>query len=232
MSIMLFVPAVTSAQRTVDVLSVRPEMIGGSMCTFHSPLTGPVWDAILPPWSGDEQRFVSDLVRLRDSLRVETAVRPSDVDGLHELAAVLGTLTELQGASAKVKTAQELDGLTRRILEIEPRHAGAHHIIGRLHAAVRRLGRIERFVATRVLGGSALSAASWETARRHLEAAATGDPCSPQHHYELARLYVDTGEATRATETLKQVLQRPPVGRFEEHVHAAASALLDSLPPP
>ena len=185
--VVLAIPAEASAQRAVDLISIRPEVIG-SVCALRAPLTGSVWDGILPPWSTDGDRFMSDLRRLGDSLSVEIASAPADVELLHELAGVLGTLTELQGASAKVKTAQELDRVTRIILEIDPEHAGAHHIVGRLHAAVMRLSRIERFVATRLLGGSALSAASWETARHHLEAAATHDPCSPQHHYELAKL--------------------------------------------
>jgi hypothetical protein len=231
MLLTLVSPVAASGQRTADLVSVRPELIG-SACAFHSPLTGPLWDAVLPPWTTEENRFVSDLERLRDSLRVETATVPPDVDRLHELAAVLGTLTEMQGASDKVRTAQELHDVTRRILELEPEHAGTHHIVGRLHAAVMRLSRIERFVATRVLGGSTLSAASWETARHHLEVAVMRDPCSPQHHYELARLYADTGDPGRAAEQLRVVLRTPPMGRFEGHVAQLASALLEALPPP
>jgi hypothetical protein len=230
--LLLVVPGATSGQRTADFMSVRPEVFGGSVCALHMPLAGPVWDAVLPPWSTDESGFMSDLERLRDSLRVEAEAAPADVERLHELAAVLGTLTELQGASAKVKTAQELDALTKRMLALDPAHAGAHHITGRLHAAVMRLGRVERFVATRMLGGSALSAASWETARHHLESAATRDPCSPQHHYELARLYAERGEPTLAAEQLNQVLRSPPSGRYEAYVAELASALLSSLPSP
>jgi hypothetical protein len=210
-------------------MSIRPEVISGAPCALRSPLSGPVWETVLPPWSADKDRFMRDLERLRDSLRVESGTTPSDVERLHELAAVLGTLTELQGASAKVKTAQELEALTRRILEIQPGHAGTHHIVGRLHAAVMRLSRIERFIATRLLGGSALSAASWETARHHLEAAVTRDPCSPQHRYELAKLYAERGEGTRAAEQLSEVLLIRPVGRFESHLSELASTLLESL---
>jgi len=228
--LMLALPVATSAQRSVDLVSIRPEVIGGGACALRAPLSGPLWDSVLPPWSADKNQLMRDLERLRDSLRVETATAPSDVERLHELAAVLGTLTELQGASAKVRTAQELDALTRQILEIEPGHAGTHHIIGRLHAAVMRLSRIERFVATRLLGGSALSAASWKTARHHLEAAATRDPCSPQHRYELARLYAERGDPARAVEQLSEILRMPSMGRFESHVAELASALLESLP--
>ena len=228
--LVLALPVAISAQRTADYLSIRPEVMSGSPCTLRSPLAGPIWDAVLPPWSADENRLMRDLERLRDSLRVGTANAESDVERLHELAAVLGTLTELQGASAKVKTAQELEDLTRRILELEPGHAGTHHIVGRLHAAVMRLSRIERFVATRMLGGSALSAASWETARHHLEAAATRDPCSPQHRYELAKLYAERGDPTSAAQQLTELLRTPPMGRFESHIAELASTLLASLP--
>ncbi|MGE0159773.1 MAG: hypothetical protein AB7T31_10210 [Gemmatimonadales bacterium] len=228
--LMLALPVSTNAQRSVDLVSIRPEVIGGGGCALRPPLSGPFWDSVLPPWGADEREFLRDLEGLRDSLRVEAATDPPDVRRLYELAVVLGTLTELQGASAKVKTAQELDALVKRILEIEPGHAGAHHIIGRLHAAIMRLSRIERFVATRLLGGSALSGASWETARHHLEVAATRDPCSPQHRYELAKLYAERGDPARAAEELSEILRMPRTGRFEAHVADLAEALLASLP--
>lgn len=144
-----FVPSAAGAQRTVDLATLGPHLLAGSVCDLRAPLTGRVWDTVLPPWDRDGDRLLRALEEVRDSLDAEAVARPSDVDVLHELAVTLGTLTELQGASSKVRTAQELSGVADRILEIDPDHAGAHHVLGRLHAAMMRLGRLERFVATR-----------------------------------------------------------------------------------
>jgi len=80
------------------------------------------------------------------------------------------------------------------VLEIEPSHPGAHHVVGRLNAGVMRMSRLDRFLARTLLGGDVLDQASWSLAREHLETAEAHDPCVPDHHYELARLYLDRDE--------------------------------------
>ena len=53
--------------------------------------------------------------------------------------------------------------------------------------------------------GDALDGASWETAETLLEAAVQGDPCVPDHHFELARVYAHTGDVDGAERALASV---------------------------
>ena len=92
------------------------------------------------------------------------------------------------------------------LLEREPDHAGAHHILGRLHAAGMRMGGLERFLARTLLGADLLGDLSWSDARIHLERAERLDPCVPDHHYELAKLYSERGDARAALEEIEHVL--------------------------
>ena len=226
---LLLMPAAVHAQRAVDLRALQPELLEVPACSWRPALDGAVWETVLPPWDPDEGRLMRALQGLRDSLSLEIEARPGDVDSMHQLAMVLGTLTELQGASAKVRTAQELNRLGQRILSIDPNHAGTHHVLGRLHAAVMRTSRIERFIATRILGGSTLASASWDAARHHLEIAATRDPCIPDHQYELARLYAERGERERSVERLHDVLRIAPRSAHERHVAEKAERLLRDL---
>jgi hypothetical protein len=68
-------------------------------------------------------------------------------------------------------------------------------MMGKLHASVLRLGGFKRFLANTLLGGSALKDASWDRAQGLLEVAVREDPCVPEHHFELARVYAHRGDA-------------------------------------
>ena len=77
-----------------------------------------------------------------------------------------------EGGRTQVGLAQRAHEQARITLTVAPDHAGAQHVLGRLHAAVMRLSRFRRFIAIRILGGKVLSEASWETAESYLAAAA------------------------------------------------------------
>ena len=92
-----------------------------------------------------------------------------------------------------------------RVLELDPRHAGASYMLGRLHASVLRLGGFKRFMAKQLFGGGALEGASWEEAQRLLEVAVVEDPCVSEHHFELAQVYAQRGDASGAERELSYV---------------------------
>ena len=118
-----------------------------------------------------------------------------------------------------------------RILEADPGHSGARHLLGRLHAGIMRMSGIKRFLARTLFGGEVMEGASWEVARRHLEAAAEGAPCLPHHHFELARLYEDTGRHGDAVREAGHVLQLQDLHPQYQETGRKASALLERLAP-
>jgi hypothetical protein len=169
------------------------------------------------------------LVALHDSLATEVGARPDDVGSRYLLALVIGARTEVEGGRTKIRLAADLHEQLVRVLELERSHAGAQHLFGRLHAGVMRLGRVTRFLAVNLLGASALGAASWDEAQRLLEAAATAEPCSPDHHYELARLYQDRGRDELARRELEVVLALRTDAVRGEQVALKANALMAHL---
>lgn len=189
----------------IHVPSVRSPV---AACARQAGTSDPVLDRVSlilsssPPPPGSD----SELRALEAEARRRVRSAPDDPDAAYRLTAVLGARTDLAEGREQLRLADELHREALRVLELDPRHPGAHHVLGRLSAAAMRLGGLERFLARHLLGASMLEEASWARARRHLEAAEAGDPCRPEHHYELGRLYLELGEPTRGWKEVGHVL--------------------------
>lgn len=170
------------------------------------------------------------LRELEPELRQATEDEPEDLNARYRLAIVVGARSDLVGGRTRVRLANELYSLTTAILESNPDHAGAHYMLGRLHAGVMRLGRVQRFLARKLLGGAALKEASWDGAQSHLEAAEAGEPCIPDHHYELARVYLDRGEDDLARRELEHAIRlTAAAGERWARVGSRAAALQEEV---
>jgi hypothetical protein len=141
---------------------------------------------------------------------------PSDVTAQYHLAAVMGARLDHDDGTAKIEGASALHDQAARVLALDPEHAGASYMMGKLHASVRRLGGFKRFLATNLLGGSALKDASWERAQALLEVAVRKDPCVPEHHFELARVHAHHGN-TAAWERELAYVRELTAGRDGRH---------------
>ena len=145
------------------------------------------------------------------------------------LAVVLGMRTDIEGGRTKVGVASELYEELGRLLELEPDHARGRYMMGRLHAGVRRMGGVTRWVATNLLGGATLKEASWAAAESHFVFAEQSAPEVPDHHLQLARLYLDTGRPERALEEVRHVLAMPAGSPLERVARSEAEELAAEL---
>ena len=111
--------------------------------------------------------------------------------------------------------------LAERVLALEPDHAGAHNILGKVNYEVMTLGRVHRFLARLLIGDNqALDAASWEEAERHQVASIAAAPFMILFRYELARTYLRRGKRTEAELQLRELLgltvRHPPDEMWQE----------------
>ncbi len=141
---------------------------------------------------------------------------PEDVGRRFALAVVLGLRADREGGKTKVKAADELHRQLVAILELDPEHARARHLLGRLNAGVCRMNSVVRWIATRLLGGDALAGASWEEAERNLAFAEQQAPEVPDHHLQLANLYRDTGRPELALVEVEHVLALPVTSALDQ----------------
>ena len=157
-----------------------------------------------------------------------------DIGRRFALAVVLGMRANSEGGRTKVNAASELHRQLETILELDPDHARARHMLGRLHAGVRRMNGITRWIATNLLGGGVLKEATWEEAERNLTFAEQRVPEVSEHHLQLANLYVDTERPELALQELEHLFQLPRTSPMEVAAWEEALELAERIsnPPP
>lgn len=161
--------------------------------------------------------------------RVTLEGQEDDVGRRYALAVVLGLRADREGGRTKVRAASALYEELEVLLEIAPNHAQARHLMGRLHAGVRRMNRVTRWLATNLLGGDVLKGATWELAEEHLAFAEREAPEVAEHHLQLANLFRDTGRPEQALDEARHVLALEATTPLAIKARAEAEDLVRSL---
>lgn len=145
------------------------------------------------------------------------------------LAVVLGLRTEREGGKTKIGIATDLKKELDATLVLDPMHARARHLRGRLNAAILRMNRVTRWLATSILGGAELKKATWQLAESDLAFAELTAPEVSDHHMQLAKLYRDTKRPELARTEVAHVLAMPFFSSMETAVHDEALKLKKAL---
>jgi tetratricopeptide (TPR) repeat protein len=132
--------------------------------------------------------------------RRAVAANPNDAEGHFELARAVGKNALTMGTRDKIKFAGEVREQALDALRINPRHAGAQHVMGVWNAEVMRLNGISRMVAKNFLGGKVFGEANWDNAQKYLESAVALDPSRITHRLDLASVYQDRDQKPKAIE--------------------------------
>ncbi|NIP60168.1 MAG: hypothetical protein GWM92_17700 [Gemmatimonadetes bacterium] len=175
---------------------------------------------------GDDAMELCLLLEAESEARRLVEADSADLEARFALAAVLGIRADRESGRDQLRVASAVYEELERVLASDPEHARARHAMGRLQAAVMRMGGFKRFVATKILDGDILSEASWKSAEEHLAWAERTMPGVTDHHYELAQLYIDTGRPALAVEELGHVLEHEPRSAMERDTRRKALALL------
>ncbi len=157
----------------------------------------------------DDTRRTAYNAKATDYARRAIALMPNDAEGHFNLARALGRTALLLGARDRVRYAGDVRTQALRALELQPRHAGALHIMGVWHAEVMRLGSMQRVFARAFLGGKLLDSANWADATRYLEQSVAVEPNRLVHLVDLARVYRDSNRPTQARASYEAALKTP-----------------------
>ena len=131
------------------------------------------------------------------------------LDGLYWSAAVKGRLALQYGARTTARLAQEVWDLTHAILVVDPEHAGAHNILGKLNQEVMSLSGWQRMLGKLVLRYDPLKEASWDRALDHHRRAVAGDPTTVLFHMDLGRTLELTDDDQAARVHYEKALALP-----------------------
>ena len=182
-----------------------------------------VWMLVEASWTTDDKDRRKELLKQAEThARAASEGHSDDVGRRFALAVVLASRADIEGGRTKVHTAAEFHRELEAILALDPQHALARHLLGRLYAGVRRTNRITRWIATNLLGGGELKKATWQAAEEHLGFAEQQAPEVSGHHLQLAALYADTDRVELALQELEHVFQRPVVSPIERAVWGEA----------
>lgn len=147
--------------------------------------------------------------------RRAVAANPGDAEGHFELARALGRNALTMGTRDKIKFATEVREQALEALKINPKHAGALHIVGMWNAEIMRLNGLSRMIARNFLGGKVFGEASWDAAQKALEDAVALEPNRITHRLDLAGVYSDRGLNAKAIEQYEWIA-RAPVTDFND----------------
>jgi hypothetical protein len=138
----------------------------------------------------------------------------------------IGRASLTRARRERVRRAAEIRVEALTAIELNARHDGAYHVLGRWNAEIMRLSAIERFFAKNFLGGGIFSQASWDRAVEYMERSVTLSPTTIYHHLDLAEVYIDRQRYSDARRHLEQIATLPIVDVMDPSYQEQAVALL------
>ncbi|NNF26139.1 MAG: hypothetical protein HKN73_02805 [Gemmatimonadetes bacterium] len=178
--------------------------------------------------SEQEEREV--LLHQADSLADHRIMaHPADADALYWRAVTAGLLAETAGAREKIRLGTRSMESAEAALAADSTHGGAHHVLGRIHAGVKRLGWFTRLIGGRLGMGPLLEAASWEDAEFHLRRARTLEPENITFRLEYGVTLRDMGRDRDAAVELAELLTRSAEAPLETAALDRACRILQEL---
>lgn len=158
-----------------------------------------------------------------------TKANPGDAEGHFLLARAIGRNALTMGTRDKIKYAGEVRDHAMEALKINPKHAGALHVMGVWNAEVMRLNGFSRMVAKNFLGGKVFGEASWDNARSYMERAVAIEPNRSTHHLDLGRVYMDMGDNARAKEQFDATVRVAGADYNDKNYKSNAEEMLRKL---
>jgi tetratricopeptide (TPR) repeat protein len=149
----------------------------------------------------------------RDSLYAEglalaqraVRVNANGADGHFMVAVATGRVALTKGARERVRYAGVVREEALRAIELNPKHDGAMHVMGRWNAEIMRLPGITKFFAKTFLGASIFNQASWENSVTYYTQAIEIAPGNIYHHLDLGEALDDADREAEAIPHLQQV---------------------------
>jgi regulator of microtubule dynamics protein 3 len=189
------------------------------------------WRAAMTLLDLGEQIGVRGKSPERDSLYAEAeryanqalAADSNGADGHFALAATVGRRSLSLGQKARIRRASVIRREALRTIELNPRHDGAYHILGRWNAEIMRTSGLSRFFAKTFLGAGVFGQASWSRAIANMKKAVELDSSRIVHRLELARIYADRKQLGDA-ETQLHAVESLPVREIMDSAYKEQAA--------
>lgn len=161
--------------------------------------------------------------------RRAVAANPNDAEGHFQLARSIGRNAQTMGSRDRVKYAAVVRDEALAALKLDPKHAGAMHVMGVWNAEVMRLNGFTRMIAKNLLGGNVFNEASWDNAQKYLEESVAIEPNRITHRLDLGMVYADRDMKEKAREQFEWIANAPVVDYNDRNYKEEAARKLKDL---
>jgi tetratricopeptide (TPR) repeat protein len=131
-----------------------------------------------------------------------------DAEAHYVYCLALGRINENASTTDKIKNAKLIKKEIDRTLELNPKHAGAYHILGRWNRTIAEFNSFEKSMINTFYGGVPVGA-SFDNAVTAFKNAITYEPKYILHQYELAVTLHDMGQDDFAVKFLENAIKLP-----------------------
>lgn len=136
-------------------------------------------------------------------------LRPEGADGHCVLAQAIGLASLAKDSRERILRAGEIRKEALRALELDPRHDGAYHVLGKWQAAIARISGFQKMIARGVLGGYVFDEATWDRATASLQRAVDLAPQRIDHRLALAEVLIERRRHAEARALLATIEPLP-----------------------
>ena len=143
-------------------------------------------------------------------------------------ALALGRINENASSSEKIKNSKLIKKEADRTIALEPKHAGAYHILGRWHRTIAGFNAMEKAMINTFYGGVP-PGGSYEESAKAFQNAIVHEPDYILHFYELGLTYHEMGKDSFARGFLEKALKLPNKTPEDEENKRKCSDLLKKL---
>ena len=152
----------------------------------------------------------------------------NNADAHYTYAMALGRINENASSKQKIANAKLIKSEVDRSIALNPRQAGAYHILGRWHRTIAGFNMIEKAMINSFFGGVP-PGGSYEDAVKAFMTAIGIEPKVMTHQYELAVTYHEMGKDIEAKLWAKKALEINPVSPDDKKAKTDCEALLKKL---
>ncbi len=152
----------------------------------------------------------------------------ASADAHYAYAMALGRINENASSKQKIANAKLIKSQVDRAIALNPRLAGAYHILGRWHRTIAGFNAVEKMMINSFFGGVP-PGGSYDDAIKAFMTAISLEPKYMNHQYELAETYYEMGKKVEAKLWAQKALEIIPTNDDDKKAKADCEALLKKI---
>ncbi len=155
-------------------------------------------------------------------------INEASADAHYVYALVLGRINENASSKVKIANAKLIKSQLDRTIALNPKIAGAYHILGRWHRTIAGFNSLEKVMINSFFGGVP-EGGSYDDAIKSFTTAIGLEPKFMLHQYELAETYHEMGKDVEAKIWAQSALKITPACEDDIKAKNDTEALLKKL---